>query len=370
MKKILVFVDSFTYGGVTSLIQDIYRNLDRERYKMSFVRHAGEIYDFDNEVISNGDKVYYIENESLSGIPVLNYRIFTKNMIKKVVSAVGNEHFDVAYIHAHAGYAVPAANALGIKNIIMHSHEAVSDFKGNENVSKITAFVWNSRVKMYNKLVSHKLGDSVKAIVAKFGENVVNDSKMMVVHPPINMEKFNPENYGENELNIPTDGFNMIHVGRLCAVKNQKFLIDILAEIVKEKDSHLYIVGEGDKDKEMLTTYANEKGVFDKVTFLNGDTSPGIYKAMNCSLLPSFSEAFGMVAVESQLMGVPCFASTNVPTDVDAGMCTFLDLEKGAKYWAEAILDYDYANAKINNEKIKEFDIKNIVKRLEFIFEN
>lgn len=368
MKKILVFVNSFNYGGITSLIQDIYRNLDRTKYRMSFVRPDWNRNEFDQEVISNGDKVYYIENENLGRIPVLNYGIRQRNMVKKVVSAVGKDTYDTAYIHANADYSVPAANALGIKNIIMHSHEAIGDFKGNENQSKITARVWKNRVKMYNKLVSHKLGDSVKAITAKFGDGVVADPKMMVVHPPINMEKFNPDNYGENEFNIATDVFNMIHVGRLCAVKNQKFLIDILSEIVKIKDSHLYIVGEGDSDKAVLTAYAKEKGVADKVTFLKGDTSPSIYKVMNCSLLPSFSEAFGMVAVESQLMGVPCFASSNVPTDVDAGMCTFIDLNKGAEHWAEVIVGYDYTNAKLDKEKTREFEIDHIINKLEGIF--
>lgn len=369
MKKILVFVDSFTYGGVTSLIKDIYRNLDKDKYCMSFVRHTGEKYDFDNEVISNGDTIYYIEDEYLKHIPILNYYIRQRNMVKKVVSKVGKkEKFDTAYIHANANYCVPAAKALGIKNIIVHSHEALSDFKGNENKSKITAGIWKKRVKMYNRLVSHKLGDSAKAIIAKFGAGVVNDPKMMVVHPPINMEKFNPDNYGDNELNIPTDVFNMIHVGRLCAVKNQKFLIDILSEIVKIKDSHLYIVGEGDQDKEMLTEYAVGKGVAEKVTFLKGDTSPAVYKAMNCSLLPSFSEAFGMVAVESQLMGVPCFASTNVPTDVDTGMCTFIDLNKGEKYWADGILTFDYDKAKIDDTLVSQFDINYILKQLETVF--
>jgi hypothetical protein len=60
----------------------------------------------------------------------------------------------------------------------MHTHEAVSDFNGNEKKSKITEFVWKNRVKMYNKLVDHKLGDSKKACIAKFGDNVVNDKKI------------------------------------------------------------------------------------------------------------------------------------------------------------------------------------------------
>lgn len=373
MKKILVFVNSFNFGGITSLIQDIYRNLDRSKYRVSFVRPDWNRNAFDEEVLSNGDKVYYIESEKLNRIPLINYIVRTKHMIKKVCKAVGKDQYDVAYIHANAYYAVPSAKKIGIPKIIMHSHEAVSDFNGNEKKSQITNLIWKNRVRMYNRLVDYKLGDSKKACIAKFGENVVSDQNMMVVNPPINMEKFNPSAYSADDIPCEVDTekntFNMVHVGRLCAVKNQKFLIDILSEIIKVKDSNLYIVGEGDSDKEMLTQYAMKKGVSEKVTFLKGDTSPAIYKVMNCSLLPSFSEAFGMVAVESQLMGVPCFASTNVPDDVDTGMCSFLDLSLGAKEWATKILEYNYNDARLDIEEKDRFDINNIIKTLEKIFE-
>lgn len=372
MKKILVFVNSFNLGGITSLIQDIYRNLDRSKYKISFVRTDWNRNAFDEEIFAGGDKVYYIKEEQLPRIPLINYAIKRRHMIKKICEAVGNDKYDVAYIHANTAYTVPAAKKLGISKIIMHSHEAVSDFNGNEKNSNITRLIWNSRVKMYNRLVDYKLGDSKKACIAKFGANVVSDPHMMVVNPPINMDKFNPSLYNDSqipdEVGTEKNTFNMIHVGRLCAVKNQKFLIDILSEMVKVKDSHLYIVGEGDNEKEKLTQYAFEMGVKDKVTFLKGDTSPAIYKVMDCSVLPSFSEAFGMVAVESQLMGVPCFVSTNVPDDVDIGMCTFLELDKGAKHWAQKILEYDYEKSVTDNEKTKNFDINYIIKRLEKIF--
>ena len=50
-------------------------------------------------------------------------------------------------------------------------------------------------------------------------------------------------------------------------------------------------------------------------------------------------DAFGMGAVESQLMGVKCYASSNVPKDVDIGGCEFLDLKLGAKEWARQIIN-------------------------------
>ena len=76
-----------------------------------------------------------------------------------------------------------------------------------------------------------------------------------------------------------------------------------------------------------------------------------------------------MTAVESQIMGVPCFASTNVPKDVDIGMCTFIDIQKGAKYWATKILEYNYNDATVDVEKKNRLDINSIIKTLEKIFD-
>ena len=75
-----------------------------------------------------------------------------------------------------------------------------------------------------------------------------------------------------------------------------------------------------------------------------------------------------MVAVESQLMGVPCFASINVPNDVDIGMCTFLDLSHGAKYWSKQILQYDYFNSQIDDTLKKGFEVEQLVEKLSDLY--
>lgn len=370
MKKILVFMNSFNFGGITSLMQDIYRSIDKEEYYISFIRLNWNINSFDEEVVKNGNKVYYYDNESLGKIPIINYIVRQNSMIKKVCCAVGNDKYDIAYIHANAGYCVPAAKKLGIPKIIMHSHEGISDFGGNEEKSFLISLIWKNRLRMYNRLVDYKVGDSIKACIAKFGDGVINDSAMRIIHPPINIERFTPGKYKKdsviNEFGIDTNKFNMVHVGRLSKVKNQPFMVDILSEMIKIRPCKLYIIGDGDSSAIMKR--AKELNVEDDLCMLPGNTSPGIYTVMNCSLLPSFSEAFGMVAVESQLMGVPCFASTNVPEDVNIGMCTFIDLSLGAVEWNKIICGYDYKNSAIDSNAAQKFDVNYTVKSLKELF--
>lgn len=374
MIRILVFVNSFNLGGITSLIQDIYRNLDRSQFSMSFIRPDENRNAFDDEIKANGDSVFYYENEPLGQVPMLNFAIRRCNMVKKVCNALKDAPaFDVAYIHSNHSYCLPAAKKLKIPKIVMHTHEAVSDFNGNEEKSTLIRYIWNRRVTMYNRLADHKLGDSQKACIAKFGPQIIHDPAMQVVHPPINMGKFNPAAYDRAEalsqFDIDPEKINLVHVGRLLAVKNQPFLIDVLASVLQAKAAHLYIVGNGDAHKQELIAYAKEKNVLQHISFLPGNTNiPLLLTAMDISLLPSFSEAFGMVAVESQLMGVPCIASTNVPQDVDVGMCRFLPIDQGSQIWADMVVETAKTPGQLQPEKSQQFHIGCIVKKLECIF--
>lgn len=371
MKKILVCVDSLSVGGVTAVVKSIYENIDKKEFLMDFMAVRQLDNDFEKQIVANGDKLYFLNDLPLDKIPVLNYKIQSDAMCRQIRRVIKKGEYDAVHIHAHPNYYLRAAKQLKIPIRIMHVHEAVSDFNGNEKSSKITDFVWKNRQWIYNKYATVKAGDSLKACVCKFGENIVNDDKRVVIYPSVDMVKFNPRSYDKNaiteQFGIDDNSFNIIHVGRLTPVKNQNFIIEILAALNKIQPAQLYIVGNGSLKQE-LTDYSSKLGVSDKVHFLPPDTTAGIYTAMDCSLLPSFSEAFGMVAVESQLMGVPCFASDNVPTDVNVGMCEFLDLGLGAEAWAEKIIDCTKDKHTINQKLASQFDIKYIAKSVSDLY--
>lgn len=368
-KKILVCVNNFETGGVNAVVSSIYRGIDPEIFDMDFISLNNGNTSFEKEITDNGNRIYYIKECGMTKIPYFNYYIRAYKMVSQIRGILREEKYDIVHIHANADIYLPAAKKLKIPVRIYQSHEGVSDFNGNENKSRVTDIIWKNRVRMYNRLATVKAGDSKKACIAKFGADVINDPKMAVIHPPVDMNRFDPALYNRDaiikEFGINTEAFNMVHVGRLNPVKNQSFMIDVLKELNKKRGSELYIVGDGDM-KNKLVEYAEKSGVADKVHFLPGNTTPGIYTAMDCSLLPSFSEAFGMVAVESQVMGVPCFASVNVPDDVDIGMCSFLELD--AELWAEKIADCDFGVASVDGSKRDMFSIKTIVDQVSELY--
>lgn len=62
------------------------------------------------------------------------------------------------------------------------------------------------------------------------------------------------------------------------------------------------------------------------------------YSAMDLFLLPSKFEGMGIVFLEAQCTGLPCFGSTNVPIETEVTeLMHRISLKQEANYWATAM---------------------------------
>ena len=137
-----------------------------------------------------------------------------------------------------------------------------------------------------------------------------------------------------------TNRFVIGNIGRLCYQKNQSFLLDVFAEVIKYRpESCLLLVGEGE-DLSMLQEKARALNIQDRVIFYG--TSKHVERllwAMDVFAFPSRFEGLGIVAVEAQAAGLPVVCSENVP-DEAAVTQLFLrvPLTDGAAAWAKVLL--------------------------------
>ncbi len=166
---------------------------------------------------------------------------------------------------------------------------------------------------------------------------------IVMKNPTIALDRFNPVLYP----NKNTDGtIRLIMVGSYSSRKNQKFTIDVLNELCKKKpDSALTFIGYPRSSKETYLDEMKQKirgyGLDKNVRFLPQDADiPLAMSESTFLLMPSLQEGLPNVALEAQAMGLPCFVSSDVSTECDCGLCRFLELDKGAAFWAEALIDY------------------------------
>jgi D-inositol-3-phosphate glycosyltransferase len=122
----------------------------------------------------------------------------------------------------------------------------------------------------------------------------------------------------EREIGYGNDRL-LLFVGRLERLKGVEIAIRALALLRDRRhdDVRLLILGEdsheGDEsEKDRLKAIAAEAGVRDRVDFVGSVAHhelPYFYSAADVCVMPSYSESFGLVALEAQACGCPVVAS-------------------------------------------------------------
>jgi D-inositol-3-phosphate glycosyltransferase len=148
-------------------------------------------------------------------------------------------------------------------------------------------------------------------------------NKIKVVYPGVDNLHFVPGDQviARKKFGLAENDLVISFVGRIQPLKGPDVLVKAAAEIVKrnpELASRLKVVicgapsGTGTKDPERLAHLAEEFNLTKIVKFLppqNRDDLVQLYRASDLVAVPSYSESFGLVAVEAQACAIPVVAA-------------------------------------------------------------
>lgn len=145
-----------------------------------------------------------------------------------------------------------------------------------------------------------------------------------VVTPGVDLKTFTPGSgraSARRTLNIPVDAHVITFVGRIQPHKGPELLIRAIGEMLSHSP-HLrtklvvFIIGgasgSGTMEVERLKELVNWLGIFDVIRFLPPlprAELPDWYRAADLVCVPSYSESFGLVALEAQACGTPVIAT-------------------------------------------------------------
>jgi D-inositol-3-phosphate glycosyltransferase len=144
--------------------------------------------------------------------------------------------------------------------------------------------------------------------------------RVFIVPPGVDLATFQPMDraVARRELGYGSERV-LLFVGRLERLKGVEVVIRALALLRDRRhdDVRLLILGEdsheGDEsEKDRLKAIASETGVRDRVDFVGSVAHhelPYFYAAADVCVMPSYSESFGLVALEAQACGCPVVAS-------------------------------------------------------------
>jgi glycosyltransferase involved in cell wall biosynthesis len=363
MIKVLHYVTIMNRAGQETFIMNIFRNISRDKVMFDFLCTLEEPGDFDEEIRNLGGAIRYIQLNKVQGkIKQLHNTYLLYDYLKKNCK-------EYSAFHIHTQHAMDAflsscaAKLAGIKTVIVHSHSTSTAY----HVSAHKIF------KVFLRLLPIVRFACSKAA----GYWMYGNDKCQVINNALDIDKFSytmkKRIQIRNKMNW-NDKLIIGHVGRFNEVKNHTFLIDVFKEIKNMiPNAHLVLIGQGELEATIKGKVHNLQ-LAEDVTFLGLriDVST-LYQGMDLFLFPSLFEGLGIVLIEAQTSGLPCFISDTIPPEIDITPgVKRIKLNESSLEWARIIQTYIQAGheRKKSDDLIKKagYDIQDVAVKLETFY--
>lgn len=351
--RVLHIVTYMGRGGLETMLMNYYRNIDRNKIQFDFLVHRKERADYDDEIETMGGRIYRISR--------LNpFSIAYRNELKHFFEM----HREYQMIHVHqdclSSVALKIGKQCGIPIRIAHSHNASQD----KNLKYL--------IKMFYKQSIAKYATHLLACSKEAGQWMFGGADFQILNNAIDAEKYT---YNENvrkqlrdEMVILPNELVVGHVGRFFYQKNHDFLIDIFEALTKKVSCKLLLVGDGEL-RTKIEDRVRAKKLEDRVIFTGiREDVANLMQAMDVFVFPSLYEGLGIVGIEAQASGLPCFFSERVPSEaMIIEPVKKLSLSQSSDYWAMQIFQMKNINRKDTYREICEagYDIKENAERLQ-----
>ena len=353
--KVLHVVPNMQPGGLETLIMNIYRNIDREKFQFDFLMHYKSKNVYDDEIKQLGGTIY-------------KFSVREDNNLIKYITQLNKffkEHKEYKIIHCHmsslGALIFFIAKKNGVKVRIAHSHNSDTE-------KSIKGFIKSLLMKPYKYFSTINFACSELA-----GKYLYKNKPFIVLPNAIEMDKFKYDEKVRNEVRKELGCDNKFVIGNVARFelqKNHEFLIDSFYEAYKNnKNLELILIGNGryfDFINEKVKELHLDKCV--KMLGIRNDTFR-LYQAMDCFVLPSKFEGFPLTAVEAQASGVPCLFSNTITKTVKLNdNVKFIDIND--KYsWANEMSRLSLSRVRKLSSDIQKYDIKYLVKEISRIYE-
>lgn len=341
MKRLLCILSSLDTGGAETFMMKIFRSLP-EDYKIDFIVSAKTGF-YEKEVVELGGRIFRVPLRTKHPIKTF----------KAIYDVVKQNHYThiLKLCDTPIGiYDLLAAKMGGAKVLCVRSCNAGS------STSKLGAMVNDFLRAFFNYMADVKLAPSRLAAEFTFGKAEVETGKVNFIHNGVdlNVYKYDEENRRKvrSEFGITDEQLVVGHIGRFNQQKNHKFLIEVFAEVLKQKpDALLMLVGDGEKKSE-IKEQIKSLGIEESVIFtgIRSDV-PALLSAMDVFVFPSFYEGMPNTVIEAQATGLPCVIADTITEEVNlTSIIQRLSLLKDKTVWREKALFL--INIKDNNRNL------------------
>jgi glycosyltransferase involved in cell wall biosynthesis len=357
------------YGGVSSILFNIFQKIDKGKFMFDFLTPEFTTYNLRRtDIESMGGQIFDFE------ITDKKFKKLFKT-VKNIKRFISNNHYDIVHINS-GSFIFNLVVSVGIKlskknpKIIVHSHNSLED--------KVTlkSIVINLLKPLLLLSSDYQIACSLKAAESMYPKKYLDNVHIFLNAVDLNRFKFDMQlrDSIRNKMGLNGDNILVGNIGRLSYQKNQLFLLKIFKEVVDiNPNFKLVILGKG-PEYENLTNYIKENELQSHVYLVDETNNVNAYySAFDLFVLPSRFEGLPLVGIEAQAMGLKIVASDAITKEVKiTPNVDFVSLNDRNK-WINSIL-----NSKINSNRTSNKDelkksgymIDDVVKKYEEFYLN
>ncbi len=283
--KILLITTHINFGGISSYIFSLSKALTNKGHEVVCASSSGEMLSLFNR----------------NRIRTINIPINTKSELNpmiimsliRLIMLCRTEKFDV--IHAHTRVSQVLAGYLSKITKVPFVSTCHGFFR--RNLGRQLYPCWGERVIAISEAVK-------KHLMIDF---YVPEEKVKLVYNGIDIDQFKIlAKRSDPDYKGRTVGI----IARLSTVKGHRYLIEAMAEVIREfNDARLFIFGQG-KIKYELIKQAESLKISEKVFFLPSISNTAeVLQEIDIFVMPSVQEGLGLSILEALACGVPVVAS-------------------------------------------------------------
>ncbi|MBR1757310.1 MAG: glycosyltransferase [Lachnospiraceae bacterium] len=345
--KILVDGLPRTMGGIGTLILNIVeysRSLPNNKYEFEFLLNGSSQYI--SYLQKNGFR-YYIAPRVKE---VHHYRAYLTELFRE-------HQFDFLWFNntSKVNIILPIlAKRKGGAKLITHTHGVTFEEKGIKGI--VFQILNNLHEREMISLVDIPFACSEQAADAYYGKDTKIRRKTIIIKNGIVTSKYlfshKKRELIREQVGLAKDEIVLGVVGRLSAVKNYPFAVEVLSHL--PKDYRLLIIGDGE-ERESLYSLIDEKKLADRCFMLGKKSNvPDYLCAMDWFLMPSFNEGMPFSVIEAQASGLKCLLSDTLSEEMKLTDLVQYASIQDSKKWADVILsDETVPNREYYSEEIR-----------------
>lgn len=315
MKKVLFINDMIFGGGVEKVLYDIVNYLKKEEYDVTIFTSCKE---------KNFHELY---QEHVKHIYCYPFALLKKNrksilsrIIRKilrilVLNSISRKRFDVVVAIKEGESMKLAADVKNVSKKLAWIHTDYNEFHWTKGLfgNEVNEY---ECMRKFNKIVCVSSA-AMSSVINKVG----NPGNLVVRYNPLNIEKIRDKSFEPCTEERKKDTILFVTVGRLAKQKGYTQLLKVMANIKRNLDFQLWIIGDGDETyKSEMKKIIKEENLEDNIIMFGNKKNPYPYiKEADWFVCSSEWESFCLVIQEALILGVPV-VTTNCP-----GACELID---------------------------------------------